>query len=203
MSKDPFSTIAKIAVWFLLGLTLATLPANCRRNDRLDALEKRLAEKDAAAKPKSEKLYVVAEPEDPVPVPGAVISINMVEEKPDEVYRDITVVTSIVHAPGTGCRLSHLREEITALEIRGRYVLVQYERRGTTEEIESWRKKWFYRTDPPFCENGDIGVMSFEDFERYRYGAETDVIVQREQREELARIHMLFPELLATPAEGP
>lgn len=204
MNQNPYRSLTLILVSAIASFLVVS---NCgtrkrdRQNDRLDAIEKRLAEKKAA--PETPKGHDVAEPVDPLPKPGDVVRINMVEEKTDEVYRDMTVFSSTVNAPNTGCRFSHLREEITALDIRGRHVLVQYERHGAAEELESWRKKWFYRADPSFCENGDIGVMSFEDFERYRHGEETDVIVRQEQREELARIRMLFPELPAPPAEEP
>ncbi len=195
---------------FVAGIASFLVASNCgkskkcrQQDDRLDALEKRLAEKEPAPKTDASKKRAVPKDEGSVPVPGAAIQINMVEEAPDEVYRDMTVVSSTTNPLGEGCRFTHLGEEITVLEVRDRYALVQYERHIDAKEVAAWRQRWFYRTDPPFCADGDIGVMSLHDFEMDRYGAESDSIVRREQREEVARIRTLFPELSALPAEGP
>ncbi len=174
---------------------------NHRQDERLSTIEQRAVPAPKAPEPKPVEPMAYEEAPPP-PAVGDVLRIRMEDDPPDEQYRDMTVLKSASHAAGTPCLFSRLREELKVLEVRDTYVLVEYVLHGNQEEIRRQRDI-FFPTTRNFCASGDIGIITADDFERYRVYERVDVQIREEQRDELARIREAFPELPAPPAEGP
>lgn len=202
--RKKLSAISNSVGWEWIFVVLLMI-LSTYQDHRIDNLEKRLSQTEETEKLKVEKVAKPAVLAQPKRVPlkaGDIIRSDSGPSSIDELGRDMTIVSSLKNQPGDACWFTGRNEAITILEVREAFVFVEYEVSNIGQAPDRNVLLWD-DPHPIFCTSGDVGILSIDRVEWYRWFEEDRRKSRREQREEVGRIRALFLDLLPpAPAEG-